>query len=164
MNIFKPALAYGVLLLIPCASSAQSSRTLIADAVFSEGFGMVSGLHELSDGRLMITDGLGQMLLWVEMDGGRMEQIGREGRGPEEYRTPDALYALAGDSTLMVDLGNGRLTVLGPDGEFIRTMPMVISGPFQIRPTCRRECVPAAGPRRSARRRFRGLVRRRASP
>lgn len=124
MNIFKPALAYGVLLLIPCASSAQSSRTLIADAVFSEGFGMVSGLHELSDGRLMITDGLGQMLLWVEMDGGRMEQIGREGRGPEEYRTPDALYALAGDSTLMVDLGNGRLTVLGPDGEFIRTMPI----------------------------------------
>lgn len=124
MKFFKPAFACGALLLIPCVSPAQSSRQLVADAEFPEGFGRVSGLRELSDGRLMISDGLGQMLLWIDMERGGMEQIGREGQGPEEYRTPDALYALAGDSTMMVDLGNGRLTVLGPDGEFVRTIPI----------------------------------------
>ncbi|MGD8496909.1 MAG: hypothetical protein PVF05_12040, partial [Gemmatimonadales bacterium] len=51
-------------------------------------------------------------------------RVGREGAGPDEYRTPDALYALAGDSTLMVDLGNGRLAVLAPDGSVVRTHPI----------------------------------------
>jgi hypothetical protein len=31
---------------------------------------------------------------------------------------------MAGDSTLLVDIGNGRFSVIGPDGSFGRTLPM----------------------------------------
>ncbi len=99
-------------------------RRLQADARYPEGFSIVSGLREMPDGRLMITDGISQILAWVNLEAGTMEQIGREGQGPREYRTPDALYPWPGDSTLLVDLGNTRLTVLGPNGEFARTMPI----------------------------------------
>ncbi len=109
---------------LPGIANSQTVRTLSPDSEFPEDFSMVSGLRELSDGRLLVTDALGQMLMWVDMDEGYREQIGREGAGPEEYRTPDALYALSNDSTLMVDLGNGRLTVLDSEGSFVRTMPI----------------------------------------
>jgi hypothetical protein len=95
-----------------------------ADATYPEAFSIVSGLREMPDGRLMITDGISQVVAWVDLEAGTMEQIGKEGQGPREYRTPDALFPWPGDSTLLVDLGNGRLTVLGPNGEFTRTMPI----------------------------------------
>ena len=57
------------------------------------------------------------MLFVVDMDAGTRAQVGAEGQGPEEYRQPDAVWPLPGDSTLLVDLGNGRLVVLGPDLE-----------------------------------------------
>jgi hypothetical protein len=124
MKFLRTAFGFGAFLLLPAISFAQSSRTLTAESEFPEAFGMVSGIREMPDGRLMVTDALGQMLMWVDMDAGTMDQIGREGQGPEEYRTPDALYALPGDSTLLVDLGNGRLTVLDSHGRFGRTMPI----------------------------------------
>jgi hypothetical protein len=98
-------------------------RQLQADATYPEAFSIVSGLREMPDGRLMITDGISQVVAWVDLETGTIEQIGREGQGPREYRTPDALFSWPGDSTLLTDLGNARLTVLGPNGEFTRSMP-----------------------------------------
>jgi hypothetical protein len=126
MRLFTTLLALpAAILFSPQNALGQvQHRALQADATFPEGFGAVSGVRELSDGRLMVGDVLGHMLLWVDMESGTMEQIGREGQGPEEYRTPDALYRLPGDSTLLVDLGNGRLTILDPQGEIVRTTPI----------------------------------------
>ena len=103
--------------------------TLTKDAEFPEGFGMLSAVRELPDGRVMIADPLGQMLAILDMDSGDMELLGREGPGPEEYRQPDAVHALPGDSTLLVDLGNGRLTVMDSQGTFGKTMPIAVSQP-----------------------------------
>ncbi|RMH20158.1 MAG: hypothetical protein D6701_04090, partial [Gemmatimonadetes bacterium] len=57
------------------------------------------------------------------------EPIGREGRGPEEWLQPDAVHPMPGDSTLLVDLGNGRLAVIGPDLTFARTRPIALGTP-----------------------------------
>ncbi len=100
--------------------------TLTKDAEFPEGFGLLSTVRELPDGRVMIADPLGQMLAILDMDSGEMELLGREGPGPDEYRQPDAVHALPGDSTLLVDLGNGRLTVMDSQGTFGRTMPIAV--------------------------------------
>jgi sugar lactone lactonase YvrE len=85
----------------------------------------VAGIRPLADGTLLVADGLEGRLFRVSGDLARAEPVGREGAGPREYRTPDALYAMAGDTTLMVDLGNGRLAVLDPEGQIVRTIPMV---------------------------------------
>jgi hypothetical protein len=63
------------------------------------------------------------------MDAGTREVVGSEGAGPAEYLQPDAVWPLPGDSTLLVDLGNGRLVALGPDLSFGPTMPLTIGQP-----------------------------------
>ncbi len=105
-------------------------RTLTTpDATHREAFSSIGGIRELPDGRVLIADPLGQALVALDMATGRVDTLGRVGPGPGEYRQPDALFSLPGDSTLLLDLGNGRLTVLGPDLAFGETMPMVSGRP-----------------------------------
>ncbi len=99
------------------------------EATFPEGLAFVQRVRELTDGRVMVADPLGQVLLIVNLAAGTADTLGGVGQGPEEYRQPDAVFALPGDSTLLVDLGNARLTVVGPDGTFGETMPMTQGSP-----------------------------------
>ncbi len=122
----------GALLALPQASlSAQVQETKLtkAEASFPESFSTVRGLRELKDGRLLVSDGLGQALMVVDLARASVDTIGRVGGGPEEYQTPDGLHPLPGDSTLLVDLGNGRLTVLNPKLEFVHTYPIAQGSP-----------------------------------
>lgn len=102
----------------------QAGSQLVFDARAPEGLGFVSTVRPLSDGRVLIADPLGQTLLRVDLDARTVDTLGRVGGGPREYRSPDAVFPLPGDSTLLVDLGNGRLTVIAPSGRFIRSMPI----------------------------------------
>ncbi len=94
------------------------------DAEFPEAFALVQGVRELADGRVMVADPLGQVLLVADLATGTADTLGGVGQGPAEYRQPDGLFPLPGDSTLLVDLGNARLTVIAPDGTFGETMPI----------------------------------------
>ncbi len=111
------------------AAQVHQQRLDDPEASFPDAFSTVGGLRELPDGRVMIADALGQVLLVVDMAAGRADTIGRTGQGPEEYRQPDGLFLLPGDSTLLVDLGNGRLTVLGPDLSLGKTTPIAQGSP-----------------------------------
>lgn len=99
------------------------------DVTYAEAFAFLQRVRELADGRVVIADPLGQVVLIADLETGRADTLGGVGQGPEEYRQPDAVYPLPGDSTLLVDLGNARLTVLGPDGSFGETMPMTRGSP-----------------------------------
>ena len=129
MHTFGRMLLVSSLTLTPgTPAAAQQATALIADAAFPESFSTVRGLIEMPDGRLLISDGLGQALMMVDLDAATADTIGRVGGGPEEYRMPDALFRLPGDSILLVDLGNGRLTVLVsrpslPQKMFVRPPP-----------------------------------------
>ncbi|MGD2045714.1 MAG: hypothetical protein PVH96_05795 [Gemmatimonadota bacterium] len=98
-------------------------------AAFAEDFGMIQTVREMPDGQVLVADPLGRALYLVDMDAGTRTQIGAEGEGPGEYLQPDAVWPLPGDSTLLVDLGNGRLVTLGPDLEFGPTMPLAAGEP-----------------------------------
>ncbi len=89
------------------ALEAQESvqRLTQPEVTYPEGFGLVQQVRELADGRVFIADPLGQVLLVADMTSGKADTLGSVGQGPEEYRQPDAVYALPGDSTLLVDLG-----------------------------------------------------------
>jgi hypothetical protein len=93
-------------------------------AVLSEDFGAIQTIRELPDGRVLVADPLGLALYVVDLDAGERSVVGSEGQGPEEYRQPDAVWPLPGDSTLLVDLGNGRTVALGPDLAFGPTAPI----------------------------------------
>jgi hypothetical protein len=114
---------------VPCAAWAQTSLAR-PEAVFPEDFGSIQTVRELRDGRVLVADPLGKALYVLDMAQGRRRQVGSEGQGPQEYRQPDAVWALAGDSTLLVDLGNARLVVMGPDLSFGATRP-IAQGAFE---------------------------------
>ena len=119
----------GLAAATPEGASAQI-RLTDPVAVFPQDFGTIQTVRELPDGQLLVADPLGLGLYRVNMDTGQMETIGREGQGPDEYRQPDAVWPLPGDSTLLVDLGNGRTVALGPDLSFGPTWP-IHRGDFQ---------------------------------
>lgn len=115
-------------LLAPAAPAQQAVDLGEPTAESAKPFSSVTGLRELSGRTLLVADGLEGRLLRVTPDLGSATPIGRKGAGPREYETPDALYAIVADSTLMVDLGNGRLSVLAPDGSIARSLPIAAGG------------------------------------
>ncbi len=115
-----------VLLLSPDGATAQRTASLDEPATaYAEPFSLIAGVRELADGRLILSDALEETLYVLDARLEGAERISRNGQGPDEYRQPDGLFAWPGDSTLMVDLGNGRLTLIGSDYGFGRTIPVV---------------------------------------
>jgi hypothetical protein len=120
------ALTLGVLAVTASPTRGQVALTA-PTASFPEDFGSVQTVRELPDGRVLVADPLGMALFLVDLEAGTRTVVGSEGQGPEEYRQPDAVWPLPGDSTLLVDLGNGRLVALGPDLSFGPTTPIAMS-------------------------------------
>ncbi len=117
-----------VLLLHPESSMAQEQRRLQLDAAFPEPFGLVGGIRPLANGQVMVADPLGQILAVVDQNFRALDTLGGVGQGPQEYRQPDAIFPLPGDSTLLVDLGNSRLVEVASDGTFGRTSSLARQG------------------------------------
>ena len=92
------------------------TKLTTAEVSLGEPFSSVAGLRELSDGRVLVSDRLEQALRVIDFASGGFEEIGHTGQGPGEYRMPGELLALPGDSTLLVDMGNMRMTMVTPDG------------------------------------------------
>lgn len=111
------------------AAAEQDNSFGAPTAAFPEDFGTIQTVRELADGRVLVADPLGGALYTVDMDAGTRTQIGTEGQGPGEYRQPDAVWALPGDSSLVVDLGNGRMIAVGPDMSFGGTTPLSAGDP-----------------------------------
>jgi hypothetical protein len=98
------------------------------DRVVAEEFTQIRGVRELPDGRVLVTDRLDKGLGVVDFRSGSFQRIGRTGRGPAEYRMPAGLMPMTGDSTLLVDEGNARLAVIGPDLRIHRSFTLRLPG------------------------------------
>ena len=120
------SLSFGV---IDTDAQVHERRLAEADATFPEAFATLSGVRTLPDGRLLVADALGQALTIIDLAAGTADTIGRVGGGPNEYRQPDGVFALPGGQTLLVDLGNGRLTTLESDLSFGESTPIVQGEP-----------------------------------
>jgi hypothetical protein len=121
----------GVLfVLLPASVSGLQSAVSYRDpdAVSSEQFSLIKGVRELSDGRLIVSDYMEERVAVLDLERGGITAIGRVGGGPAEYRLPSELVAMSGDSTLLIDYGNQRLAVIGPDLKFARTLSMNAHG------------------------------------
>jgi len=112
------------------AAGGSGARALgTPTASFPEDFGTIQAVREISDGRVVVADPLGGTLYLVDMSAGTREALGTEGQGPGEYRQPDTVWPLAGDSTLVVDLGNARFLSMDADFNFGETSPLSTGDP-----------------------------------
>ena len=124
----------GLLAAMACGTDTEEgSRVALgpAQAALEQEFAVIQTVRELPDGRVLLADPLGQALVVLDMEAGTADTIGRVGEGPEEYRQPDAVWPLPDGGSLLVDLGNGRLTEMGADLSFGDTRPYML-GSFEL--------------------------------
>jgi hypothetical protein len=112
---------------------AQRVRLDRPDAVLAEPFSFVRGVRELSNGRIIISDWIENRVVVADYGAPGVRQVMREGPGPQEVRLPTAIHRLRGDSSLLVDEGNNRLHVLGPDGHSVRSYVTDVPGRGGVR-------------------------------
>lgn len=91
----------------------------------SADFGSVDDIRVLRDGSLLVADRTSGELVLLDLDREMRTVVGGRGEGPGEYQSPSGIWPLAGDSTLLLDVANNRLTVLTPDLSFGATRPML---------------------------------------
>lgn len=101
--------------IAPVSAQTARPRTIAlppAVATLPIEFTMVSSVRELADGRVLVVDQQESKLVVTDWTTGTATQVGRSGSGPAEYMAPNALLPLAGDSTLLPDVANGRWLLL----------------------------------------------------
>ncbi len=131
-------LLVGILMVSTAPLGAQSvEKVTLAnpEATFPEPFSRIAGLRQLSDGRLVIADRLEQAVRYVDFKSGTMEDIGHVGGGPGEYQMPSGLLPLPADSTLLIDFGNMRMSVIAPDGRIAGSTSLMRGEALFVRPT-----------------------------
>jgi hypothetical protein len=126
--VLRGLLALSVALASPVAPLAQPRALALGTplAVSGQQFGLVNTVRELGSESLLLADPLSGDLWLLPPTLRDGIKLGREGSGPGEYRQPDAVWPLRGDTTLLVDLGNARLSVLDARGAFVRSVPMIL--------------------------------------
>jgi hypothetical protein len=123
-----------LILLVPLLALADDvvaqERVLTKpSARLNHQFSSILGLRELTDGRVLVSDGIDNVLLRVNLATQKLDTIGRSGQGPGEYKAPDALWPLPGDGTLLVDLGNGRMSLFDGAGKYKESLPIAQGTP-----------------------------------
>ncbi|MFN0181982.1 MAG: hypothetical protein ACKVZ0_24530 [Gemmatimonadales bacterium] len=117
--------------LVGLAGDAVGQERVLskASARLNHQFSSILGLRELSDGRVLVSDGIDNVLLRANLATQKLDTIGRTGQGPGEYKAPDALWPLPGDGTLLVDLGNGRMSLFDGLGKYQESLPIAQGTP-----------------------------------
>lgn len=124
------AFAYALAVCTPLAAHAQRLAPPLdhlhaVERRFPEPLSEISGIRELSDGRVVVADRLEKTVRMLDLSDGTFRDIGRTGQGPGEYELPGRLLPLPGDSTLLVDFGNTRLSIIDPTGSIVGSVPMM---------------------------------------
>lgn len=120
----SPALLLA-LSLRPLPAQAPQVRTVELPApttTLAHEFTRIVGVRELADGRVLVADGTEKQLLVADLKAGTALQLGRTGKGPGEYEQPTGLFATTGDSTMLLDLLNGRWLML-EGARIVATIP-----------------------------------------
>lgn len=74
----------------------------------------------LSDGTIVIANTGSSEVRYYDEAGRHLRSSGRRGGGPGEFESISFMRRLAGDTVLIWDARNRRVTLLGPDGAYIR--------------------------------------------
>ncbi|HWK90087.1 MAG TPA: hypothetical protein VNP72_08820, partial [Longimicrobium sp.] len=91
-------------------------------------FSAIAGAVRLADGRIAVGDGSAQVRFFGPR-GDLLGAFGSHGAGPEELGEIARLVALPGDSLVVFDAGNHRISVLRPDGGLAGTVAPRMVGP-----------------------------------
>jgi hypothetical protein len=90
-------------------------------------FGRVTGAVRLGDGTVVVGDDQSKELRFFDRSGRHLRTVGREGGGPGEFKAV-GLLGVVGDSLMVGDYNNRRVSVFAPDGKLVRAVPLDAAG------------------------------------
>lgn len=106
-------------------AAAQAVRQIVlepASGTHPREFTWASSVRELSDGRVIVTDGGEQRLVVLDFATGEATEFGSKGRGPQEFSMLAVLHATRADSSIMTDI-MGRRWLLFDGARVVETVP-----------------------------------------
>jgi hypothetical protein len=93
-------------------------------------FGRIGDMAVSPNGNIAVIDQLNFVVRVFDSRGTFVRSVGRQGRGPGELsRQANGIFWLGGDSLLVLDPGEHRMTVFAPDGTVASTLPLPL-GPI----------------------------------
>ena len=102
-------------------------RIGVADGEPEYMFGKISDLGMLSDGRLVVVDGVAQHLRYFHPDGRWERTVGQAGSGPGEFGNVGlGVLVGPGDTVLVMDIQNRRANRIAPDGTWLGSWPVYL--------------------------------------
>jgi sugar lactone lactonase YvrE len=111
------------------AAQESPARRLLPTAIpLSRTLATISGVHELRDGRLVISDGKGAGLYLLDPAARSMTPLGAVGGDSLQYAQPGGLYASAGDSAWLLDRGLAKVLLVSPTGAILRSRSIKENG------------------------------------
>ncbi|MEO5800824.1 MAG: 6-bladed beta-propeller, partial [Gemmatimonadales bacterium] len=104
---------------------------VVDGSVSSQEFGSIRSVLLAADGSLYVADPSNRVVSVFDSAGRFVRQLGREGRGPGEYRDPYSL-AWLGPRLALLDPGNARIAFYEPSGEATSSpnVPSISGGQF----------------------------------
>ena len=113
-------------------ASAGTTEVMLDSAEAAIGaLDHVSGIAELPDGRVVLTQGAVPAVLFADLATGELDTIGRSGEGPGEYRFPGDVFIRDG-RVHVFDFGPRRLTSWNFDGSLDSTLSIATMPGFDI--------------------------------
>jgi hypothetical protein len=88
----------------------------------------VVGAVQLGDGRIVVGVGGAHELRFFDADGQHVASVGREGSGPGEFTGMGLLQRLPGDSLLVYDFMQRRVSIVAPDAQHVRDRNLLTGG------------------------------------
>jgi hypothetical protein len=111
-----------LLAAVPRLAQEPAPRRLTASLVpLKSPVATISGVRELRDGRLLISDGQQAGLWMVDASSGAMTRVGTVGGDELQYAQPGGFYSSAGDTALLLDRGLTKFLVIAPNGNIVRS-------------------------------------------
>ena len=93
-------------------------------------WGSIIDVELRADGSVFVVDGLSRTLSAFDSSGVPLAHFGGRGRGPGELEGPAGLTWDPDGHLWVVDLGTGRLSAFGPNGELVTTVQATGATPF----------------------------------
>jgi hypothetical protein len=103
----------------PAAHEPAARRLTPAVIPLRGNVATISGVRELRDGRLVLSDAKKAAVYLVDPASGSMTPIGSAGGDQLQYAQPGGFYGAPSDSTLLLDRGLAKVLVLSPTGAIV---------------------------------------------
>ena len=87
-------------------------------------FNRIRAIVLQSSGRLVVANTGNRELCVFGPTGEFLHRLGRQGAGPGEYQAIQGVHRLRADSLLVYDPSLRRVSILDPDGQFVKSIPL----------------------------------------